>query len=107
MAGPFGHAYTVPLTRPVAVVGVPCVPFFFGLYQCAGAVPGATSTIDWGDGVTSPGILSFDPNCNLPFTGNPICLITVSGSHTYAEEGVYNVATGVNTGIGAATGSNP
>ena len=50
-----------------------------------------TATIAWGDGQTSPGSISI-PNAN-----------SVSGSHTYSEEGAYNVTVTVTDSTGATT----
>jgi len=61
------------------------------------ANPGATvadftATIQWGDGSSSPGVVSGS-------TGGPF---TVSGSHLYAEEGSYTIAVAV-TDAGGST----
>src|SRR5258708_931231 len=48
-----------------------------------------TATIAWGDGQTSPGSISI-PNAN-----------SVSGSHTYSEEGAYPVSVTVTDSTGA------
>jgi hypothetical protein len=42
------------------------------------------STIHWGDGASSPGLISYDAGTNT---------FSVWGSHTYAEEGSYPVTT--------------
>ncbi len=46
-----------------------------------GAVSDYTATIDWGDGSTSAGTVSANGSGGF----------AVSGSHTYAEEGIFNV----------------
>jgi hypothetical protein len=46
-----------------------------------------SATIDWGDGTTSAGTITYDPS-----TGQ----FTVFGDHTYAEEGDYTVTTVIN-----------
>ena len=59
-----------------------------------GTVSDYTATIDWADGTTSAGVIS-GPG---PFT--------VSGSHTYEEEGTYPVSVAVSD-VGGATTSAP
>jgi hypothetical protein len=54
-----------------------------------------TATIDWGDGTTSPGTI----------TGPSDGAFSVTGSHTYAEEGLYDVHTTVSGGP-QSNGSN-
>src|SRR5207253_2071926 len=63
---------TVPLTTEERPQGTG------GLFSTAGC----TSTINWGDGTTSTGTLS-DPDANGVFT--------VTGSHTYIEDGEVEV----------------
>ena len=43
-----------------------------------------TTTIAWGDGTSSPGVIALDPATGV---------FAVSGGHTYGEEGSYTVAT--------------
>ncbi len=54
------------------------------------------ATIDWGDGVTQSGTVTF--------TGTP-GQFTVSGSHTYADEGIFIVGVTVNDTKNSATGN--
>lgn len=68
----------------------------------AGATPahGFAATIDWGDGQTSDGTATAVPNS----AGNGLASVTVSGSHAYAEEGVYTItATVTDTNTGATS----
>jgi hypothetical protein len=73
-------------------------PFAGPVGSFSDANPGATSadftaTIDWGDGSpTSVGVVSGP-------TGGPF---TVSGSHTYLEEGTYSISVGVNDDGGSS-----
>jgi PKD domain len=53
-----------------------------------------TATIAWGDGQTSPGNISI-PNAN-----------SVSGSHTYLEEGAYTVSVTVTDSTGVTAGGS-
>jgi PKD repeat protein len=55
----------------------------------AGGAGPYTATIAWGDGQTSPGSISI-PNAN-----------SVTGSHTYSEEGAYTVTVTVTDSTGA------
>ncbi len=49
-------------------------------YSIATVPANFTATIDWGDGQSSPGTISFDPT---------ISAFTVAGSHTYAQAGSF------------------
>jgi len=64
----------------------------------ADADPGAvaadfTASVDWGDGTTGTGVVAFDGSSGR---------FTVTGSHTYAEEGSYPVALTVTDSGGAS-----
>ncbi|HEV2415822.1 MAG TPA: choice-of-anchor Q domain-containing protein, partial [Candidatus Dormibacteraeota bacterium] len=58
-----------------------------------GTLSDYTATIDWRDGTTSPGVIAIGAGG-----------IQVSGTHTYAEEGSYNLSV-VLTDVGGAFGS--
>ena len=65
------------------------------------ANPGAvaadyTTTINWGDGTSSAGTVATAPGGGF----------TLSGSHTYAEEGSYTASAGVGDGGGSSTSAN-
>lgn len=70
-----------PFTGPVAT---------FRDSDPAGVITDYTATIDWGDGTTSPAALVNGPN-----------YVQASGTHTYAEEGNYNVTTTLTDAGGA------
>jgi N-acetyl-beta-hexosaminidase len=68
------------------------------------AAPGAsladvTAEIDWGDGNTSEGVLSGTEGTNKSINS----LYSVSGSHEYAEDGVYDVSVTVSRPDSSAT----
>lgn len=56
-----------------------------------------TATIDWGDGVTSPGTISGSDSAGWS--------VSSSGGHTYQEEGTYKIATTIHDSAGATTTS--
>jgi hypothetical protein len=63
-----------------------------------------SATIDWGDGNSSNGVVTLSGACSA--SG---CNYSVSGSHTYAEEGTYNVTvkiTDVDTPSNTATANS-
>ncbi len=91
---PFNPQPTVtqvqPTIFPVPQFGTPAfsgaVAYFSDAAGAAGSAADFTATIDWGDGTAlSAGTISAGP------VGSPIGTYTVSGSHTYAEQGTYPV----------------
>jgi uncharacterized repeat protein (TIGR01451 family) len=59
----------------------------------AGNAADFSASINWGDGTSSPGVISGGPG-NFPYT--------VSGSHTYASTGFFTVTTTI-TDVGGST----
>src|SRR5206468_1127504 len=59
----------------------------------AGALGDYTATIDWGDGATSTGAIAYDSAAGA---------FTVTGTHTYDEEGTYAVDVRVDDAGGAS-----
>ena len=91
---PFNPQPTVtqvqPTIFPVPQFGTPAfsgaVAYFSDAAGADGSAADFTATIDWGDGTAlSAGTISAGP------TGSPVGTYTVSGSHTYAEQGTYPV----------------
>ena len=68
-----------------------------------------TATIDWGDGSTTPGTLTYSGA-----VGSPTGVFSVASPHTYGEEGVFTITTVISheastpqTVISTATVSDP
>jgi hypothetical protein len=82
----------------VAAVGVPAIDAVEGAATGSVAVatftdPGGpeaigdySASVDWGDGTTTPGVIS---------VSDVTMVFTVSGNHTYAEEGTHTITTTV------------
>ena len=86
------------LTVSDAIEGVTASHLSFGFTD---ANPGAvaadyTTTINWGDGTSSAGTVATAPGGGF----------TLSGSHTYAEEGSYTASAGVVDAGGSSTSAN-
>ncbi|MBO0885686.1 MAG: hypothetical protein J2P17_36195, partial [Mycobacterium sp.] len=56
-----------------------------------------TATVDWGDGTTSPAVISGTPASSTTVNG----LYSVAGTHTYARHGKFHVTVTV-TAAGTA-----
>jgi large repetitive protein len=101
-----GITQVQPTIFPVPQFGTPAfsgpVAYFSDAAGAAGSAADFTATIDWGDGTAlSAGTISAGP------AGSPVGTYTVSGSHTYAEQGTYPVeAFIVDTGGSRLTGVN-
>jgi cyclophilin family peptidyl-prolyl cis-trans isomerase len=57
------------------------------------AANGGSATIHWGDGQTSTGSVAFNASSSI---------YTVTGSHTYAEQGTFNVTVDLSDGKGSS-----
>jgi Domain of unknown function (DUF4114)/PKD domain len=78
-------------------ISLPAVAFSYPGFPTDGVPATFTATIDWGDGTTSPGVVTTAPGGpGVPTTG------TVTGSHTYATFGSFPVTVRVANAGGAA-----
>ncbi len=92
-----GTAPVVPAgTQEGAAVTIPALATFLDQNPSEASASNFTATISWGDG--SP----LDHNATVTVTPSSLPIITVGGTHTYAETGSYNITVTLND-VGGST----